>query len=129
MMARVLLVEDDPNNLRLATLILESGGHTVVRATRAAEAESALAEAVPDLIVMDLGLPDKDGYTLTRELRGRRGTSKVPILALTAFAMPGDARRALAVGCTSYLTKPVRRAELLARVAELLEGGPSPTQG
>jgi CheY-like chemotaxis protein len=119
-MARICVVEDDPQNLRLVTVILQSAGHTVVPATNASEAERAIAEKVPDIILMDMGLPDKDGYTVTRELRGRPETSRVPILAVSAFAMVGDEQKALEAGCTSYLTKPVVRGKLLARVDELL---------
>jgi two-component system, cell cycle response regulator DivK len=69
---------------------------------------------------MDMALPGTDGYSLARELRGRPETSQLPILALSAFAMPGDAERALAAGCSDYLTKPIRRADLLERVDALL---------
>jgi CheY-like chemotaxis protein len=119
-MARILVVEDNPQNLKLATVILQSAGHTVVPAADSVEAERAIQERVPDLIVMDVALPGKDGYALTRELRARAETSALPIVALSAFAMPGDAEKALDAGCTEYLTKPIRRAALLERVTVLL---------
>jgi CheY-like chemotaxis protein len=119
-MARILVVEDNPQNLKLSTIILQSQGHTVIPAVDSLEAERAIAVQVPDLILMDVALPGKDGYTLTRELRARPETAQLPILALSAFAMAGDAEKALEAGCTDYLTKPVRRAPLLERVGELL---------
>jgi CheY-like chemotaxis protein len=119
-MARVLVIEDNPQNRALTSLILESGGHTVVPAVDAAAAERALAVETPDLILMDVALPGKDGYALTRELRARAETSRLPILALSAFAMPGDAEKALDAGATEYLTKPIRRGPLLERVTILL---------
>jgi CheY-like chemotaxis protein len=119
-MARILVVEDNPQNLKLVSVILGAEGHAIVPAMNATEAEVAVAQGVPDLILMDLALPGKDGYTLTRELRARPDTAKVPILALSAFAMPGDAEKALVAGCSAYLTKPVRRAPLLEHVARLL---------
>jgi CheY-like chemotaxis protein len=119
-MARILVVEDNPQNLVLSTVILNSGGHEVIPAQDASAAEQLLARETPDLILMDLALPGKDGYTLTRELRQRPETARVPILAVTSFAMPGDAEKALAAGCTAYLTKPIRRAVLLERVTALL---------
>jgi two-component system, cell cycle response regulator DivK len=132
-MARILVVEDNPQNLKLTKVILTSAGHFVVSATTATDAEAAISEQLPDLILMDLALPGKDGYTLTRELRRRTETAALPILAVSAFAMPGDAERALAAGCTAYLTKPIRRATLLDEVATLLgaapAGSPSPTEG
>jgi CheY-like chemotaxis protein len=119
-MAHILVVEDNPQNLKLTTIILESGGHIVVPAVDAAEADRALEQRLPDLILMDMALPGTDGYTLARQFRGRSETSQLPILALSAFAMPGDAERALAAGCSDYLTKPIRRAALLERVEALL---------
>ncbi len=125
-MANVLVVEDNPQNRKLTTLILESEGHTVRSAADAAEAERLLAARRPDLIVLDMALPGKDGYTLAREVRSRPEWARLPILALSAFAMPGDAERALAAGCTGYLTKPVRRTVLLDHVAGLLRRPTAP---
>jgi two-component system, cell cycle response regulator DivK len=119
-MATILVVEDNPQNLKLTKVILESAGHTVLVADTATAAESEISKHVPDLILMDLALPGKDGYTLTRELRHRTETARLPILAVSSFAMPGDAEAALAAGCTAYLTKPIRRATLLERVDQLL---------
>jgi two-component system cell cycle response regulator DivK len=119
-MARILLVEDNPQNLKLTTVILTAAGHEVIPARDATEAEQALGARTPELILMDLALPGKDGYTLTREIRQCPETAHLPILAVSSFAMPGDAERALAVGCSGYLTKPIRRAVLLERVEALL---------
>jgi two-component system cell cycle response regulator DivK len=119
-MAKILVVEDNVQNLKLATVILTSAGHTVIPAHDAAEAERSLAAELPDLVLMDLALPGKDGYTMTRELRQRPETAKLPVLAVSSFAMRGDAERALAAGCTAYLTKPIRRVALLEHVDALL---------
>jgi CheY-like chemotaxis protein len=121
-MARILVVEDNAQNLKLATLLLRSGGHDVVPAVDAREAEGVLGRETPDLILMDLGLPGKDGYILTRELRQRPETSATPILAVTSFAMKGDREKAIEAGCSDYLTKPIDRLELLQRVQRLLQG-------
>jgi len=123
-MARILVVEDNVQNLKLAALLLRSDGHEIVPAADAREAEEALSRSVPDLILMDLGLPGKDGYTLTRELRQRATTHDTPILAVTSFAMKGDRERALEAGCSDYVTKPIDRTDLLRRVHRLL-GSPS----
>jgi CheY-like chemotaxis protein len=119
-MARVLVVEDNPQNRKLSSIILQSAGHTVTVAADSEEAERAIARAIPDLILMDLALPGKDGYSLTQDLRTRPETARLPILAVSAFAMPGDAEKARAAGCTDYLTKPIRRESLLERVDLLL---------
>ena len=120
MTPEILIVEDNPTNLKLASVVLASAGYTVRGAVDAEAAEVAIRAGVPDLILMDLGLPGKDGYEFTRELRGRSETGKVPILAVTSFAMKGDRVKALEAGCTSYLTKPINRQALLDEVESLL---------
>jgi CheY-like chemotaxis protein len=122
-MVLVLVVEDNPQNLELSRVILRAAGHEVVAARDATEAMAALARKLPDLVLMDIALPGKDGYTLTRELRARPETARLPILAVSSFAMPGDLERAMAAGVSAYLTKPIRRATLLERVNALLAGG------
>ncbi|MCI4370131.1 MAG: response regulator [Thermoplasmata archaeon] len=119
-MGRILVVEDNPQNRKLTRVILEDRGYEVVAAADSLEAEAALATGLPDLILMDLGLPGTDGYALTRALRDRAATREIPIVALSSFAMRGDREKALAAGCTSYLSKPVRRLELLEQVEVLL---------
>jgi CheY-like chemotaxis protein len=122
-MAVVLVVEDNPQNLKLTTVILQSHGHTVLPALDTSEAERVIATTHLDLILLDVALPGKDGYTFARELRARPETSKLPILAVSAFAMPGDAEKAFQAGFSSYLTKPIRRQPLLERVSALLQAG------
>jgi CheY-like chemotaxis protein len=119
-MARILVVEDNPQNLKLATVILRDLGHTVEGAPDAEEAEKRIAAIRPDLILMDLGLPGKDGYTFARELRTRPETEKIPILAVTSYAMRGDREKAMEAGCSGYLTKPIARRDLIQVVTDLL---------
>jgi len=125
-MVRILIVEDNPLNLKLASLILANAGYQIDSATDAEEAERAIAAARPDLILMDLGLPGKDGYAFTRELRARDELRQIPILAVTSFAMKGDRAKAIEAGCTAYLTKPINSQSLLANVHALL---PRPAEG
>jgi CheY-like chemotaxis protein len=124
-MAQILVVEDNALTLKLVTVLLTRAGHEVVPAHDASEAERALARSTPELILMDLGLPGKDGFTLTRELRQRPSTQTVPILVVTSFAMPGDEAKAIRAGCTGFLTKPIDSAVFLARVQSLI-AQPSP---
>jgi CheY-like chemotaxis protein len=117
---RILLVEDNPQNMKLASVILRKAGYDVIAAVDSDEAESAIETQVPDLILMDLGLPGKDGYTLTRELKRRPRTASVPILAVTSYAMKGDEAKARDAGCSGYLAKPIDRLELLRTVRSLV---------
>lgn len=119
-MTRILIVEDNPVNLKLARVILRHAGYETDDAADASEAERCIEAHVPDLILMDIGLPGKDGYQFTRELRGRTETRDVPILAVTSFAMKGDPDRSVEAGCNGHLTKPIDRSALLSTVRELL---------
>ena len=120
-MARILIVEDHPANLKLARLILESAGHEVLTRNNAVEGLQAARELRPDLILMDIQLPGMDGLEATRRLKADRATVNIPVIALTAFAMRDDARRMHAAGCDGYLAKPYRRADLVKAVADALD--------
>jgi CheY-like chemotaxis protein len=119
-LTRILVVEDNPVNLRLARMLLESDGYSTSGAIDAEHAERSILDHPPDLILMDVGLPGKDGYTFTRELRSRPETQHIPILIVTSFAMKGDREKALEAGCSGYLTKPVRREALIGAVRQLI---------
>jgi two-component system cell cycle response regulator DivK len=119
-MARILVVEDNVANMKLATFILESAGHTVLPAR---DAESSLTVArteQPDLILMDIQLPGMDGLEATSLLKKDDATRAIPVIALTALAMKGDEERIRAAGCDGYIAKPMRYQELLAIVAAQL---------
>lgn len=106
-MADILVVDDNPTNLRLLQLVLASEGHTVRLAAGAAEAEALVAARLPDIILMDLQLPGVDGLTLTRRFKEQERTRAVPIIAVTSYAMKGDEERARAAGCDDYVSKPI----------------------
>jgi len=119
-MARVLVVEDNPANMKLATFLLQSAGHTVFAA---ADAEAGLTVAraeQPDLILMDIQLPRMDGLEATLELKRDEATRAIPVIALTALAMKGDEERIRAAGCDGYIAKPMRYQEFLAVIAAQL---------
>ena len=115
-MARVLIFEDHPPNLKLARLILESAGHEVFGAESAVDGLGLVVEHRPDVILMDIQMPGIDGLEATRRLKAGAQTATIPVVALTASAMPGDEERIREAGCDDYLTKPFRRAALLAIV-------------
>ena len=120
-MAKVLLVEDNPQNMTLATFLLESAGHSVLRASDA-EAGLTLAEAEqPDLILMDIQLPGMDGLQATGLLKADAATRDIPVIALTALAMKGDEARIRAAGCDGYIAKPLSYKDFLETISTQLE--------
>lgn len=116
-MTTVLVVEDNPANMTLATFLLKSAGYAVLSAT---DAESGLALAraeQPDLILMDIQLPGMDGLEATAVLKREEATRDIPVVALTALAMKGDEERIRAAGCDGYIAKPLAYREFLATVS------------
>lgn len=120
---RVLAVEDDCDTLEVMAELLSMRGAEVVSAASAAEALEALQRFDPDVLVSDIGMPERDGYDLIRDIRGLgRGPDDLPAVAVTAFTSPEDRRRALAAGFQVHLAKPVDPSELTAVVARLGRG-------
>ena len=120
MSARILIVDDNPTNLKLAAQVLEAEGNTVDLATDAEQAQELLQHMTPDLILMDLALPGMDGLTLTRKLKTDEKLGHVPVVAMTAFAMKGDDRKALDAGCDGYITKPIDTRKFPQQVSAFL---------
>ena len=117
---RILLVEDDFMNLRLAQHLLETEGYIVLKAATAQEALRKIESTVPDLILMDVQLPDIDGMTVVRILREKPETRDTTILALTACAMKGDRERILQMGCDGYISKPIDVRDFINTVRRFL---------
>jgi len=103
----ILYVEDNPENRMLVRRILTVEGYTVVEAANATSALELIRTAMPNLILMDINMPDTDGYTLTSQLRSLTEMRNVPIIALTANVMKGDRERSLQAGCDGYIQKPI----------------------
>jgi CheY-like chemotaxis protein len=120
---RILIVDDNPINLRLASDVLENAGFTIERATDAEQAQVLLEYVLPDLILMDIGLPGMDGLTLTRRLKANPRFKSIPVIALTAFAMKGDDSKAIEAGCEGYISKPIDTRTLADHVLALLGRG------
>ena len=119
----ILLVEDDFMNMKLAQHVLESQGYTVVKATTGQEALQQLKASTPDLILMDVQLPDIDGMTLVRIIRAKDTTRETNILALTACAMKGDREKILKTGCNDYISKPINVETFISTVRRYLGSG------
>ena len=103
----ILYVEDNPDNRLLIRRVLGAQGYTIAEAENAANALEFVATNTPDLILMDINMPDMDGYTLTAKMKTFPELFDVPIIALTANVMRGDRERTLAAGCDGYIQKPV----------------------
>ena len=120
---QVVVVEDNERNMKLFREVLESSGYRTLEAETGERAVALTAEHRPDLVLMDIHLPDIDGVEALRMLRADERTASVPVLALTAQAMEGDRERFLAAGFDGYLSKPVNIADLLDVVRRHCEGG------
>jgi len=126
-MARILIIEDNPANMKLACLLMLNAGHTVLSAVDA-ETGLTLARADrPDLILMDIQLPGMDGLAATALLKQDPLTAGTPVIALTAMAMKEDQEKSHLAGCDAYIAKPLRYQELYAAIDTLLaRGKPQP---
>jgi two-component system, cell cycle response regulator DivK len=111
-----LVIEDSPVNMALTVAILENAGHAILQADHAAQGMEIARREQPDLVLMDIQLPDIDGLQATRLLKSDPRTSHLPVIALTAFAMKGDEDETRAAGCDGYVTKPIRYKEFLAEM-------------
>jgi CheY-like chemotaxis protein len=116
----ILVVDDNPINLKLAEEILLSGGYTVVRAADAEQARHLLTTLLPDLIMMDIALPGMDGLSLTRIIKSDVRLRHIPVVALTAYAMRGDDLKAAEAGCDGYITKPIDTRVLVDQVSAII---------
>jgi two-component system, cell cycle response regulator DivK len=116
----ILSVEDNLENRILVRRILMSENYAVLEAVNAADALKLLETARPDLILMDINMPDMDGYTLTTKIKAMPGFDRVPILALTANVMRGDKEKTLEAGCDGYIQKPLDIDQLIREVERFL---------
>jgi two-component system, cell cycle response regulator DivK len=116
----ILYVEDNLENRVLVRRILMSEDYAVLEAVNAADALNILKNARPDLILMDINMPDIDGYTLTARIKAMPGFERIPILALTANVMRGDKEKTLEAGCDGYIQKPLDIDQLIREVERFL---------
>lgn len=121
-MAKILIVDDDRLNLALTREVLERQGHSVVEAKSGEEAVCMAASSRPDLIVMDIMMPGMGGIAALEKLRKNNSVSHLPVIALTALAMPGDKQRILACGFDAYVPKPIKVLSFARQVQSLLDG-------
>ncbi len=125
-MSRIVLVEDNEMNRDMLTRRLVRRGYTVAVAVDGQEALEVVAREMPDVVLMDMGLPVLDGWEATRRLKADPVTARIPVIALTAHALSTDREEALAAGCDDYETKPIDLERLIARIEAVRQGAPRP---
>lgn len=118
--ARILLIEDNADNLELVRFLLEQGGCQVLTAMDGENGLKLAEENRPDLVLLDLTLPEMDGWEVVRRLKENPETSTIRVVALTAHTLPGDRKRALEAGCDGYLSKPLDVPNFLTQVQGFL---------
>jgi two-component system cell cycle response regulator DivK len=119
-MAMILIVEDNPANMKLTSLLVQKANHTVLSAVDAEVALTVARAHHPDLILMDIQLPGMDGLEATAVLKSDPATAGIPVIALTAMAMKQDEEKSRLAGCDAYIAKPLRYRELYAAIDKLL---------
>lgn len=123
MKKRILVIEDNDQNIYMITYLLEHAGFEVLQARDGRSGiELALAQR-PDLIILDIQLPEMDGYEVARQLRGLPDVGDTPVVAVTSYAMAGDKERILEAGCTDYLEKPIDTETFVRSVARHIDAG------
>ena len=116
----ILYVEDNPDNRLLVKRILLAEDYSLLEATDATDALNVLKTTHPDLILMDINMPDMDGYTLTAKIKSLPGFERVPILAVTANVMRGDKEKTLEAGCDGYIQKPLDIDQLTREIEKFI---------
>ena len=117
----VLIVDDTELNRKVVKTVLMAQGFDVLEAQDGEEAITMATEHLPDMVLMDVQLPKLDGYEATRRLRAQESTRDLPIIALTAHAMPGESERATEAGCNGYISKPINTRTLVEQINEHLK--------
>ncbi len=118
----VLYIEDNEQNLYLVTFILQSAGYEVLQARSGQEGIQTAAGSLPDLILLDIQLPEMDGYEIARRLRSNPALRRTPLVAVTSYAMVGDREKALASGCDGYIEKPIDPETFIAQMERHMPG-------
>ncbi len=119
---KILIVEDNPQSMRLIEMVLRAKGYTLLEATDGREALEVAVRDEPSLIIMDIQLPEMNGLEVIRRLRRMPAFNHVPVIAITAYAMKGDKEKFIESGFDAYLSKPINTRELPGVVAEMLAG-------
>lgn len=126
-MATILVVDDNDDIRELVTHQLQKNGFAVASARNGLEAVLAAANSLPALILMDVNMPELDGFEATTQIRQNASQDRIPVIALTAYALPGDQARSIAAGCDAFHAKPIDFPKLFRQIDELIGESPSPS--
>lgn len=124
-MTKVLVIEDNPDNLKIITYALQRAGYTVIATERGEEGVDLALQELPVFIIMDINLPGIDGIEATRRIRTSKANGKIPIIAITSYAMTGDRERFLAAGCNGYIEKPIDPITLVESIRSIIGTEPA----
>lgn len=119
-MKKILVIEDNENNMELASFILEASGYSVLKAYRGLDGLKQAKKQIPDAILLDIQLPDIDGMQVLSELQSDSETSDIPVIAVTSYAMTGDSRKLLEAGCQGYIEKPIDPGAFIEQIEKIL---------
>ena len=123
-MKRALVIEDNVDNMKLITFILEKSGYSTVRAENGKTGIELAVTERPDFILLDIQLPDMNGLEVLKVLRSSEINDEIPIIAITSYAMSGDRERMIAAGCNGYLEKPIDPATIISRIRQVIGDEP-----
>jgi CheY-like chemotaxis protein len=129
MSSRILIIEDNEQNLYLITFLLEKNKYEVIQARNGRQGIDLAKHVNPTIILLDIQLPEMDGYTVAKELRNNPELADVPIVAVTSYAMIGDRERIIDAGCTGYIEKPINPDTFISQIEEYLQPHPSKKEG
>lgn len=119
-MKRALIVEDTEDNMELISFILEGKGYQTLKAVNGEQGVAITLQERPDFILLDIQLPDIDGYEVLKRIRSSEANGDIPIIAMTSYAMTGDKERLLAAGCNGYIEKPINARQVIAQIEKVL---------
>ena len=122
MSTKILIIEDNEQNMYLLTFLLNRHGHEVVQARDGRQGIELAEKENPDLILLDIQLPQMDGYAVARQIKAIQVLAEIPIVAVTSYAMVGDREKTIAAGCSGYIEKPINPDMFLEQISEFLPG-------
>jgi len=122
--AKILIIEDNEQNMYLLTFLLNNHGYQVVQARDGRQGIELAERENPDLILLDIQLPEMDGYAVTRKIKTIPALSEIPIVAVTSYAMVGDREKTIDAGCSGYIEKPINPETFMEQIRDFMPGMP-----